>query len=344
MKIALITTTINIPTVLQLYRAYDPDVRFFVALDKNTSEEACNFIAYDLENTHSIYYSIYLRQQAHWKCSELIGFNCIQRRNIALLEALKWGADIIISIDDDNIPLSDYTAFVYPLASLRWDGIQAIPASNWLNIGGFTHPYFLQRGIPKYEGYGEFAHIAPITNAKVGVAQGICFGDPDCSAQSRISGQPRVRQPNIELSSGLLFKPTQNRWTVFNTQSTAMIRQLAPAWFCPPALGRFDDIVASLICQRIMRETGHVIRFGPPFFYQQRNPHDLQKDLAEERWGTENIERVVQELEGLSCLYECESVYSMCLHIWRALEDCPWFPQRAVQAALAFLEDVEPLL
>ena len=32
MKTALITTTINVPRVLELYCKLDPDVRFFVAL------------------------------------------------------------------------------------------------------------------------------------------------------------------------------------------------------------------------------------------------------------------------------------------------------------------------
>jgi len=45
-------------------------------------------------------------EQCKYKCSELLGWNTITRRNIALLEALRWGADVIITVDDDNIPLS----------------------------------------------------------------------------------------------------------------------------------------------------------------------------------------------------------------------------------------------
>ena len=40
MKTALITTTVNIPTVLALYRKLGPDVSFFVAADEKTPEIA----------------------------------------------------------------------------------------------------------------------------------------------------------------------------------------------------------------------------------------------------------------------------------------------------------------
>ena len=34
----------------------------------------------------------------------MIGWKCIQRRNFALIQAYKYGADVIATIDDDNIP------------------------------------------------------------------------------------------------------------------------------------------------------------------------------------------------------------------------------------------------
>src|ERR1700684_3197168 len=100
MKTALITTTINVPHVLALYRKLGPDVRFFIAGDHKTPDKAYQFVA-ELGDC----YCILPDAQEDWKCSALIGWNTVQRRNIALLEAVKWGADLIITIDDDNIPL-----------------------------------------------------------------------------------------------------------------------------------------------------------------------------------------------------------------------------------------------
>src|SRR5258708_30996345 len=99
MKIALITTTINIPSVLALYRRFDPSasVRFFVAVDEKTPEAAISFCD-SLGNCAVV-------RDTKYRCDTLIGPNSIQRRNLALLRALEWHADIIVSVDDDNLCL-----------------------------------------------------------------------------------------------------------------------------------------------------------------------------------------------------------------------------------------------
>ena len=96
------------PTVLSLYRACDPDVMFFIAGDRKTDDLAVTNFLIDIPN-HA-YYGIDTQHKLGYKCSRLLGENTITRRNIMLLEALKWGADVIVTVDDDNIPL-DKTYF-----------------------------------------------------------------------------------------------------------------------------------------------------------------------------------------------------------------------------------------
>ena len=43
-----------------------------------------------------------------FKCVEMIPWNLIQRRNIGYLVALRNGADVIATIDDDNIPYANW--------------------------------------------------------------------------------------------------------------------------------------------------------------------------------------------------------------------------------------------
>ena len=69
MKIALCTTTIHIPHALKLMREIGPDVRFFVAIDEQTPEEAANFCKYDVADTEIVYLDAVKR----WKCSAAIG-------------------------------------------------------------------------------------------------------------------------------------------------------------------------------------------------------------------------------------------------------------------------------
>ena len=103
MKTALVTTTIHVPRILELMRRYDDDVRFFVSLDQK-SEDLKNWIIEGYSVSNAAIFSP--AEQEKWKCSEIIGWNTTSRRNIALLEALKWGAEIIIYWDDDNLPMN----------------------------------------------------------------------------------------------------------------------------------------------------------------------------------------------------------------------------------------------
>ena len=53
------------------------------------------------------------QEERYKEVSDLIGWNCIQRRNIGFLEAYRLGAEIVASVDDDNIPYPDWGKHVY---------------------------------------------------------------------------------------------------------------------------------------------------------------------------------------------------------------------------------------
>lgn len=343
MKVALITTTVNIPTVLQLYRACSPDVRFFVAGDRKTPEEAINLCQYDISNCDYLFE----QDQSKWKCSDLIGWNTIARRNIALLEALKWGAEIIVTIDDDNIPLSmDYfDRFEMVLASPnKWEqvptfsGIEVTGFSNWFDVGSLLVPEAPHRGFPTDMDIG--FRCNSVTNSKVGVAAGICLGDPDISAVERIANHPIVHGLSELLRAGIVVNP--NTKTVFNSQNTAFLRELAPCFLMCPQFGRHDDIYASLIAQRVMRETGHVVHFGQPFVWQQRNSHNLLRDLAAEQWGAEHILQFAELLDHI--VLPSNDVFNSVYIIWDVLENATWMPEGVVALGKAWLEDVRKVL
>jgi hypothetical protein len=302
MRVALILTTINIPTVLSLYRAHDPDVRFFVACDKKTHKEAYAFVE-TLPNAECTDYGY------TWKCHNLIGHNTIARRNLALLAALEWGAEIIVSIDDDNIPLDPFyfEAFMralhwrrkpYPvLGGQLFDGVMARPHyGRWFDPASLCFPKVVQRGFPQELDRDEvrFKHV---TGAKIGIAQGMILGDPDTSAVDRISQHPEVHQVSELLRAGIVTDPRET-WAPLNSQNIAFVRELAPCFLMVPAFGRYDDIYAGLVAQRVMREFGYHVHFGQPFVLQQRNPHDLLKDLAAEQWGSEHILDFAPWLDG----------------------------------------------
>lgn len=342
MKIALITTTINIPHVLKLYRACGPDVAFFVAGDQKTPHDGVEQLADEVGG-----YFRYLApdQQTQWACSDLIGWNTKSRRNIAMLEALKWGADTVVVVDDDNIPMStDYfDRFEMALGSTFSGPAVGEPAS-WFDYGQWQFPRdggapVVQRGFPQQILSRD--PVNSVVDARVGVAQGVVIGDPDTSAVDRMSRRPVVHQISELLKAGVVVNPTAK--TVFNSQNTAVVRELAPCFLLPTHLwDRYDDIFMSLITQRVMREKGFHLHVGPPLVWQARNPHNDLRDLKSEIWGMEHIVEFAKVLDDMD-LGQAPVVNQVRL-IFSRLKNCTWMPPGVSELGLAWCEDVEKVL
>lgn len=350
MKTALITTTINVPTVLALYRKLGPDVAFFVAADEKTPLEAYEFCA-SIPNCEI--YSPDRQSDLGYACSELLGWNCVERRNIALLEAVKSGAEIIVTVDDDNSPMEQgyFGDFYNPFGDFAnrhevarslvlangWDGLKASSTTGWFDPGVLLVPQTKHRGFPiliKSDPVFE-----PVVDAKIGVAQGLCLGDPDIDAVTRIATAPIIHSVSELGRAGIVVDP--NCWTVYNTQNTAFIRELAPAMFQMPGVGRYSDIYASLITQRVMRERGLHVHFGQPYVFQQRNKHDLIRDLRQEIDGMANVWKLAGILDGMARFAVDKPIERQ---IYEKLYGVNWWPKLASDAALAFLEDMEKVL
>jgi hypothetical protein len=346
-KVALVLTTINTPKVLELYRARDDakylpiqplyQPKFFVAADERTPNEAYQLCA---NISDCEIYSPDRQRELGYECSALIPFNSIQRRNIALLEAIKWGADLIVNIDDDNACLGDYFYETRIKLLNPFAGLKASSQTGWFDPGALLVPQTKHRGFPisiKAEPVYE-----PVTKAKVGVAAGLCLGDPDIDAVTRIATAPTIHSVSQLGETGVVIDPRETK-TVFNSQNTSFIRELAPAMFMMPGVGRYDDIYASLICQRVMRERGLHVHFGQPFVWQQRNQHNLINDLRAEIDGMANIEKFGEFLDGVVSSGE-KSVVTWLRDFYYVLSHQSFVPQSSTEAALAFLNDIEPIL
>jgi hypothetical protein len=336
-KIGLACTTIHVPHALKLMRKCSADVRFFVATDEKTPVEARDFV-HTIPNAQTngeITSSV-------WKCSEAIGWNTIARRNIAFLEALKWGADVIYSWDDDNLPINypDHFWLIQNAfaSALGKSGIKVTGADGWFDPGMLLVPPTRHRGFPHYK--RPSLRASPVIDAKVGVAAGLVIGDPDVDATTRMEHRPDIGSVHILGSAGVVVDP--DTWTIWNSQNSAVVRELIPAWFMAPGCQRHDDIFASLVVQRVMRYRGYHVHFGPPFTFQQRNEHDLLIDLRAEIDGMSNVSRMAGVLDEL-VLNPAWTVAQNTRTIYEALAMEDWYPKRAVAAALAWLEDCEGL-
>lgn len=337
MKTALITTTVNVPKVLALYRKLGPDVKFFVAIDQNTPEDAINFCRYDIPDCQVLF----IQDQQKWKCSELIGWNNDSRRNLALLEAVAWGAEVIVSIDDDMVCLGlDFFERFEIMLSEPYSGLQLGEPNEWCDAGKFTLPSAAQRGLPL--GKATVNSFSFVDDVQIGAMQGIILGTPDTDAGTTMALRPFVHSATDILRNGFVIDPLAK--SVFNSQITAFRRELAPCfaqfykW-----QGRNTDIFASLIMRRVMRERGLYTYFGLPMGFHNRSERDPKKDLESEKWGVENVEKFSNLLDaivliGRSPLEDTRTIYntfSEAGFVWR---------EEMCAAASAFLDDIESVL
>lgn len=279
MKRALVTTTINdISKWLPRWMAQLTvnDVVVVVGDDKTPHDKVMDALAqYDRT------YYIDPRFPSRWKSTDVLGRNTIQRRNLGFLDAAAMKADLIISVDDDNVPVNDtwLEQITQQFGSAR--RVQAVSTSSgWFNPGEICLPRTVCRGFPIDQLHRPYVeqHIME-DDVRCGVFQSMVLGDPDVDAVTRIVDAPEVvgTYRNVTLADGT--------WAPFNSQATVFRTELLPCMMMWPGVGRYDDIWASFLCQAVMQPFGYRVRFGAPCVRQDRNEHDLIRDLELELHG-----------------------------------------------------------
>lgn len=294
MKIAFTTTTIHVPEFLGDYvldaKKHGVAIDIIVAGDKKTPAAAASYCE-NLAALHNVpvLYSGVAHQQNYLKnfpeLDAFLPWNCVQRRNLAVLLAYEAGADIIVLMDDDNYLAQDnyFSGYAHMGQTARFPAIAS--ASGWYNICDTLNEAqgrrFYPRGYPVSQRSMDALVTEEQTQGRVIVNAGLWLGDPDIDAVTRLAAPIDVtaykRAGYFALSAGT--------WAPFNSQNTAIARECVPAYFLCPDIGRFDDIWASYVVKRIADHLGDFISFGAPLVRQKRNPHDLWADLDLERMG-----------------------------------------------------------
>jgi hypothetical protein len=98
-----------------------------------------------------------------------------------------------------------------------------------------------------------------------------------------------------------VFPMASNKMGPFNSQNTFLSGTCLKDYFLFPHVGRMDDIWASYFVQA----KGYRVVWNKASVYQQRNMHDLVRDMKQEYNGYENNLRLVQDLA-----VEAESLYA----------------------------------
>lgn len=275
MKRFIVTTTINEPTPALKKFANMKDWTLVIAGDKKTPHDSySNFEHYLHPDTQEALYP---------KLSEMIGWNCIQRRNIALLHAYKLGADIVALVDDDNIPMDGWGENLLIGKEIECDVYTSkdCPVFDPLSVTNYNHLW--HRGFPIQ--YLSVKNNIEKTRQVItpSIQADFWNGDPDVDAICRMEHAPEC---NFD-SNVFPFASTQ--MSPFNSQNTFMLRSVIPDYFLFTGVGRMDDIWGGYLCQM---KSQRVI-YNKASVYQARNSHDLTKDFENEVCGYLNTKKLL---------------------------------------------------
>lgn len=280
MKKYIVTTTINPPT--------EATLKFLSKKDWTL------IVVGDLKTPHNLYKKlncIYLhpdeQEKKYRKLSDIIGWKTIQRRNIGFVEAFRLGADVIATVDDDNIPYENWGQNLLVGHNASCDQYKSkngifdplsITQSNFLWHRGYPIELLSTRTQVEFVG---------TVQRKVLVQADLWDGDPDIDAIARLTFRPEVSFKEIT-------KPfCSNTISPFNSQNTFLAIDVFPHYSVLPFVGRMDDIWGSYILQNYFPDN---LVYNSPSVYQARNPQDLILNLENELFGYRNTLKLLNDL------------------------------------------------
>lgn len=288
MKKFIITTTINNPTkaTLKFCEISDrDDWQFVIVGDSKTPHEEY----FELEKIYKNIKYLCPNQQndLYPELSEIIGWKTIQRRNIGFLYAYKNGADIVATVDDDNIPYDNWGVNLHVGKIIDVDLYEpelnvfdplSITKDNHLWHRGYPIEYLQKRHRVEYKGK---------IKRRVLIQADLWDGDPDIDAIARLTHKPIVKYSDIT-------EPyCSNKISPFNSQNTFLHREVLPFYSVLPFIGRMDDIWGAYILQHHFPNS---VIYSPASVYQDRNIQDLITNLEKEIIGYRNTLQLIENL------------------------------------------------
>lgn len=340
MKHALVSTTINKPSYQSWTKQLNPDtdVVIIVGDTKTPHGELEDNVRRWWEGDFNYVYP----GSKQWQTTDALPFNSIQRRNLGLIEAFAQGADIIITVDDDNHAASTHIRRLDEL--FNPDGVQGsviTTKTNWFNPGVLCSPTVRHRGLPRSQ--FSVPHVVETVTekrVKIGVVASLWIGDPDVDAVERMCHNPEVQ---VVARNAI---PDLRTWAPFNSQATAFRAELTPAMFMFPYIGRYDDIWASYVTRVVMDRLNMHVWYGQPVVDQKRNPHDTMKDLEDELYGMRFTNDLIDILRRVAIMLTSEpdaSVLDMVTIIYAWIKNSHFARFDTCRAMKAWLTDMETI-
>ena len=218
--------------------------------------------------------------------SEAIGWNCIQRRNFGFLWAKDMHADVVAVVDDDNIPLDGWGQDLLVGKEVEVDYYETdLPAFD--PVGATNHGHLWHRGYPLQLVPKRDYSRKTRKKVRADIQADFWNGDPDIDAICRIEHAPECRfDPGC-------FPMAANKMGPFDSQNTFLAAEVLKDYFIFPARRPHGRHLGGLLRAGQGMPRSSTTR---PSVYQERNVHDLIRDMRQEYIGYENNLKLVEDL------------------------------------------------
>jgi len=226
-----------------------------------------------------------------WALGPLLPTGHYSRKNMGYLTAINSGCSVIVETDDDNWPEEPF--WQGRVHELECDDLAS--AGAWANAySAFTSSQIWPRGFPLDEVRSACSfRVSGQSGLKpYAVQQALVSGDPDVDAVYRlVMGEPARWQ------NGRPVAIREGQHCPFNSQNTTWWREAWPLLYLPSGCSmRMTDIYRSFVAQAYLLASGVGLAFCAASMRQERNPHDLMSDFAQEVAGYLDGKRFVDAL------------------------------------------------
>lgn len=222
----------------------------------------------------------------------LIPYDSDNRRNVGYLMALEFGADFVISIDDDNYCLQSNDFFQeHAVVCQSHTDVQVIHTSDgWFNFCSLLKmdknetPY--PRGFPYFARHRARQITTKVEPVMVHINTGLWLKEPDLDGLTWL-----VLPTRSEEFMGTSLVLSRSTWSPINTQNTSVRREAVAAYYFVkmgyplpgmPPIDRYGDIFSGYFVQACAKHLGYGIRVGTPLVEHRRNTHNYLQDATKE--------------------------------------------------------------
>jgi hypothetical protein len=284
MRKFIVTTTIQSPTEATLRFSRMKDWTLIVVGDTKTPHD-------EYAKINCIYLSPEEQERKYKDLSDLLGWRTIQRRNIGFVEAYTTGADVVATVDDDNIPYEGWGENLLIGKEVEVDYWDSSKVGVFDALSVTNHKDIWHRGFPiqRLKDKNSVSYLGKKT-LLVDVQADLWDGDPDIDAMCRLTKSPCVK---FDIQSPY----AANTITPFNSQNTFLSRKCIPHYMVLPHVGRMDDIWGAYNLQKRLQIN---VVFNKASVYQDRNQQDLVTNLEKEIIGYRNTNALINNEYSIS--------------------------------------------